>query len=208
MKSEIKNSLKWALPLAVITLVLAAIFSIIATAVLSRVGVIGGITVILAIILIALFFDIVGVAATASSETPFHSMASKGLSGAKYAVWLTKNADRVNTFCTDVIGDINAILSGTAVSVVVTEMVILLSDTNKKLNEYVISVVLTCIVAALTVFVKALGKTFAINNATKIIYNAGYVIYFAENHLHIPIMSFMNNKKHGRARKRKDKKGV
>ncbi|RYM06011.1 hypothetical protein EWH99_03925 [Sporolactobacillus sp. THM7-7] len=208
MKNDIRNSLRWAVPLAVITLVLAAFFSIISTAVLQRVGVVGGVMVILVIILIALFFDIIGVAATASDAAPFHSMASKRMSGAKYAVWLTKNADRVNTFCTDVIGDINAILSGTAASVVLTELIAFFSAESGSLIESIVSVMLTCFVAALTVFVKALGKTFAINNATKIIYRAGYMLYFIEQRLHIPILKIVEKRNSGGARKRKKNKDV
>lgn len=194
MKNELKKSLKWALPLAVITLVLAAIFSIISTAVLNNAGVISGIAVVFVIILIALFFDIIGVASTASSEAPFHSMASKGMKGARYAVWLTKNADRVNTFCTDVIGDISAIISGTAASVVVVELLAVIASKDGGALEYVLSVIVTCLVAATTVFVKALGKTYAIKNSTKIIYKTGYVIYFAECHLHLPILNILDKK--------------
>ncbi|MCO7126595.1 hypothetical protein NIE88_12555 [Sporolactobacillus shoreicorticis] len=195
MKNELKKALKWAVPLAVITFVLAAIFSIVSTAVLSNANVISGTIVVLVIILIALFFDIIGVASTASSEAPFHAIASKGMKGAKYSVWLTKNADRVNTFCTDVIGDASAIISGTAASVVVVEMMALLVYNKSGVVEYIISVIVTSCVAALTVFVKALGKGFAIKNSTKIIYRVGYVMYFTEARLHIPILKILDTKK-------------
>ncbi|MCQ2011474.1 MAG: hypothetical protein ABF629_14195 [Sporolactobacillus sp.] len=208
MKNELKKALKWAVPLAVITFVLAAIFSIVSTAVLSNANVISGTIVVLVIILIALFFDIIGVASTASSEAPFHAIASKGMKGAKYSVWLTKNADRVNTFCTDVIGDASAIISGTAASVVVVEMMALLVYNKSGVVEYVISVIVTSCVAALTVFVKALGKGFAIKNSTKIIYKVGYVMYFAEDHLHIPILMILDTKKKKSKKRKSAKKDV
>ncbi|MFX3616344.1 MAG: hypothetical protein ACE3JK_02285 [Sporolactobacillus sp.] len=195
--------MRWAWPLAVITLVLSAIFSIVATSILNDSGVFTGILVVLVIILFALFFDIIGVAATASSEAPFHAMASKGMRGARYAVWLSKNADRVNTFCTDVIGDMSAIISGTAASVVVVESMALFHDTG--IIEYVLSVGVTCLVAGLTVFVKALGKSFAISNATIIIYRVGFVIYFTEYRLHLPILSLLDRKK-SKAKGKKRKK--
>ncbi|MFT8317431.1 MAG: hypothetical protein ABF651_04035 [Sporolactobacillus sp.] len=195
--------MRWAWPLAVITLVLSAIFSIVATSILNDSGVFTGILVVLVIILFALFFDIIGVAATASSEAPFHAMASKGMRGARYAVWLSKNADRVNTFCTDVIGDMSAIISGTAASVVVVESMALFHDTG--IIEYILSVGVTCLVAGLTVFVKALGKSFAISNATIIIYRVGFVIYFTEYRLHLPILSLLDRKK-SKAKGKKRKK--
>jgi CBS domain containing-hemolysin-like protein len=208
MKNELKKSLKWALPLAVITFVLAAIFSIVSNAILSNANVISGIAVVLVIILIALFFDIIGVAATASIEAPFHAIAAKGMKGAKYSVWLAKNADRVNTFCTDVIGDASAIISGTASSVVVVEMMLILAYNESGFMEYVISVIVTSIVAALTVFVKALGKSFAIKNSTKIIYKVGYVMYFTEDHLHIPILRILDTKKKKGKKRKTAKKDV
>lgn len=206
MKNELKKSLKWAFPLAVITLVLAAIFSIASTAVLSDANVFSGTAVVIVIILIALFFDIIGVASTASSEAPFHAIASKGMKGAKYSVWLTKNADRVNTFCTDVIGDASAIISGTAASVVVVEMMQLLTNDKSGFVEYVVSVIVTSFVAAFTVFVKALGKGFAIKNSTKIIYKVGFVLYFLEDRLHIPILKILDKKKKNKGKKRKKAK--
>ncbi|BBN99054.1 hypothetical protein [Sporolactobacillus terrae] len=206
MKNDLKKALRWALPLAVITFVLAAIFSIASTAVLSNANVFSGTIVVMVIILIALFFDIIGVAATASSEAPFHAIASKGMKGAKFSVWLTKNADRVNTFCTDVIGDAAAIISGTAASVVVVELMALLVYNKSGVAEYIISVIVTSCVAAFTVFVKALGKGFAIKNATKIIYRVGYVMYFTEDHLHIPILKLLDKKKKKKGKKKKTAK--
>ncbi|MCO7176602.1 hypothetical protein ACFP7A_11885 [Sporolactobacillus kofuensis] len=206
MKNELKKALKWALPLAVITLVLAAIFSIVSTAVLSDANVVSGTFVVIVIILIALFFDIIGVASTASNEAPFHAIASKGMKGAKYSVWLTKNADRVNTFCTDVIGDASAIISGTAASVVVVEMMELLSKDKSGFVDYVVSVIVTSLVAAFTVFVKALGKGFAIKNATNIIYKVGFVLYFIEDRLHIPILKILDKKKNKGKKRKKAKK--
>lgn len=199
------KSLKWAFSIAVITLVLAAIFSIISTAVLNGVGVFSGILVVLVIIFIHLLFDIIGVAATAASEVPFHAMASKKVRGAKYAVWLTKNADRVSSFCNDVIGDICGIISGTAAAVVVVELVALFAKENGGLMDYVMSVLVTSLVAALTVYVKALGKTYAINYSVQIMYQVGYLFYFAEHRLHIPILRILDKKTDGKARKRKGK---
>lgn len=205
MKNEIKKSLKWAFSIAVITLVLAAIFSIISTAVLNGVGVFSGILVVLVIISIHLIFDIIGVASTAASEVPFHAMASKRVKGAKYAVWLTQNADRVSSFCNDVIGDICGIISGTAAAVVVVELVALFSERNSGVIDYVMSVLVTSLVAALTVYVKALGKTYAINYSIEIMYKVGFLFYFAEHRLHIPILDILDKKTNGKARKRREK---
>lgn len=201
MKYELRKSLKWASTIAVITLVLAAIFSIISNGILNGVGTVIGILVVLIIILIHLIFDIIGVAATAADEVPFHAMASKRVKGAKHAVWITKNADRVSVFCNDVIGDISGIISGTAAAVVVIELAAVFVHRNNSALEYTISVLFTSMVAALTVFTKALGKTFAIKHSTQIIYRVGYLFYIAENRFHIPILN-----KGGRQKKKRNAK--
>ena len=76
----------------------------------------------------SIFFDIIGIAATAAEEVPFHSMASKKQDGAKWAIILIRNADRVSSFCNDIIGDICGVLSG-AVS---TYIIIYLSGKERR----------------------------------------------------------------------------
>ena len=44
----------------------------------------------------------------------YHAMSSKKIKGAKKAVSFKKNADKVSSFCNDVIGDICGIISGSA----------------------------------------------------------------------------------------------
>ena len=53
-----------------------------------------------------------GVAATSSEEKTFHSMASRRVPGAKEAIWLLKNAEKVASLCNDVVGDICGVISG------------------------------------------------------------------------------------------------
>ena len=73
-----------------------------------------GMFVVLIIVLIGIFFDILGIASTAADENPFHAMAAKKVYGAKLFYQIVRNADRFASFCNDVIGDISGIISGTA----------------------------------------------------------------------------------------------
>ena len=60
---------------------------------------------VLALLILALFiglgilFDIIGVAVTAADPRPFHSMAAHKEKGAKEALKLLRNADRVSSVC-------------------------------------------------------------------------------------------------------------
>ncbi|MFC4617942.1 hypothetical protein ACFO4N_04260 [Camelliibacillus cellulosilyticus] len=203
MKINIQKSLKWSVGIAVITLVLAALFSVTSNALLSGVGWALGMLLVLVIVLIGVLFDIIGVAATATAESPFHAMASEKVKGAKHAIRIARNADRVANFCNDVIGDISGIISGTASAVVVVEIVIHLGHGDGSPLQYVVSVVFTSLVAALTVGGKAFGKTYAIKYSTHIIFQVGRLLCFLEERLHIIIIK---EKKKQKVAKRNAKK--
>lgn len=192
MKPLLK-SIHWSLGIAVITLVLAAIFSVISTFVLSGVTWAVGMIIVFIIVFFGVFFDTIGVAATAAHEKPFHAMASERLNGAKHAVLITRNADKFANFCNDVIGDISGIISGTASAYVVLQLSIQLGYGETSIQQFWISVLFTSVVAALTVGGKAIGKTLAIHYATPIIYQVGRLLYLLEVRLKIKV--FQNNVK-------------
>lgn len=128
------------------------------------------------IIFIGVLFDIIGVAATAGEEAPFHAMASNRLVGAKQAIWLVRNADGVGTFCNDLIGDVAGTLSG-AIGVAI---VFKLSAFSLGLGEAVATTVMVALIAAVTVGGKSIGKSFAISNSTAILIMVGRVLYSLE----------------------------
>ena len=57
-------------------------------------------------IFLGILFDIIGVAVTSSDDKIFHSMSARKVRGAKVAVKFHKNAEKVSSFCCDVVGDI------------------------------------------------------------------------------------------------------
>ena len=188
MKSQIKRSMKFSLTIAVITFVLAAIFSIIASSILSDVIWIFGLIIVLIIVSIGVVFDMLGIASTAAKEQPFHAMAAEKVPGAKESVIILRNADKFASFCNDVIGDISGIVSGTATAIVVLQIADLFNKSEGSTMQVTLSVVLTSIVAAITVGGKALGKYFAINASTNIIFFAGKTISIIERRFKIKIL--------------------
>lgn len=188
MRKILKNSLKWSITIAVITFVLAALFSISSNSVLSGVSWVTGIIVVLVIVLIGIVFDMIGIASASADEVPFHSMAAKKVYGAKHAIRIVRNADKVASFCNDVIGDIAGIISGTASAIVIIQLTIRFSIEKASVGEYVISVLFTSLIAALTVGGKAFGKSFAINYSKQIILQAGKLFQFLDENFHIVII--------------------
>ena len=81
------------------------------------------------------------------------------------AVKLKKNADKVSSFCCDVIGDICGVISGAAG---VTISALLVSKYH--FNLLFVSLVVTAFISSLTIGGKAIGKNIAINKSNIILY--------------------------------------
>jgi CBS domain containing-hemolysin-like protein len=121
--------------------------------------------ILLAIVLLGIVFDVVGVAVTSADEKPFHSMAARKVPGARDAIRLRRQAEKVSSICNDVIGDICGIISG---STGITIAIIIAKVTN--INSLIITLLTTAIIASLTIGGKAIGKSFAINKSNSILY--------------------------------------
>ncbi len=168
-----KKRWKSILSLTLITFVLSIILNLGSNSVLSYLPLALSIVLLFFIILVGVLFDILGVAATAGEEAPFHAMASNRVSGAKQAIRLIRNADRVSTFCNDLIGDVAGTLSG-AVGVAI---VFQLGTASMGLGETLVTTLMVALIAALTVGGKSIGKGFAISKSTTILLVAGKLIY-------------------------------
>ncbi|MBM7542443.1 hypothetical protein [Amphibacillus cookii] len=187
-RSQLNKSLKFSLSIAVITFVLAAIFSVISSAILSGVAWGLGILIVLIIVFLGVFFDTLGVAATAAIEKPFHAMASERVFGAREAVLIVRNADRFASFCNDVVGDISGVISGTASALVVLQLANVLGHGDGSAVQLTINVIMTSVVAALTVGGKAIGKFLGIHYTTTIIILVGKTLAFLDSKFKIKLL--------------------
>ena len=188
MNERWKSSLKFSLTIAVITFVLAAIFSSMSSTILSKVGWVSGLMIVFIIVIIGIIFDMLGIASTAVKESPLHAMAAEKVIGAREAVIIHKNADKFASFCNDVIGDISGIVSGSALTIVIIEISQIMNGANDPSWQIILSIILTSIVAAVTVGGKAIGKYFAINAAVNILLFTGKIIYFIQTKLKIKLL--------------------
>ncbi len=134
-----------------------------------------GFVVLMLVVLVGVFFDIIGTAVSVCGQTHLNAKASRKIPGAKKALALTRNASRVANICNDVIGDICGTVSGgigTALAAVLT--------TAGGTRGMLISVGIAGCIAAITVAGKALGKSFAIDKADDIIFNVGRLLDWPE----------------------------
>ena len=151
--------------ITLISFAVSVLISLLTSGVLPKANVVVAILLLIAFVLIGILFDIVGIAVTAGNEAPFHAMATKRVKGAKNAVFLIRNAEKVSNVCNDVVGDVAGIVSGATTALVVAELAQAYG-----LNSVYLSLMLTGSVAALTIGGKGFGKSIAIGYPNKIIF--------------------------------------
>ncbi|WP_067932921.1 hypothetical protein [Alicyclobacillus kakegawensis] len=165
-KSSLRGALPFVLTIAALSFPISGVFDT-STIFLNEAPWYIGAIVVLLIVFIGALFDMLGVAAAAARETPFHAMASKRVFGARRAIQIVRNAEKVSSVCSDVIGDIAGVLSGAGALAVATQLKNAFGWTGW-LDEASV-IVLTALTTALTVGAKACGKTIAISSPTPII---------------------------------------
>jgi hypothetical protein len=164
---------KWIFTILFWSIVISSSISLISNVVLKGVNIIIACIVLALIIIIGVIFDIIGIAFTAADETPFHAMASKKIKGAKTAIKLIRNADKVSSFCNDVIGDVCGIVSGSAGAIIVVKLL----DRFQSLNSAVMGVVVGTLIASATISFKSTGKSYAIKNSYNIVRRVSRILY-------------------------------
>ncbi len=172
-KNEHTSQRKWLLIVFVSTFALSAVFNMLSTELVENVNNIYiSVALLIAVVILGICFDLIGTAVTAASEVPFHAMASDKKKGAKEALILIKNADRVANICADVIGDICGVLSGAISALIAGNIAKMLGQKDITLTTLLV----TATVTALTVWSKGLFKQIAIKNCNSIIGFIGKII--------------------------------
>ena len=185
-KKERNKTIRWVVMIFIITFFVSGTISFVSDRIMESSSMAVAFLILLAIVLLGIVFDIVGVAVTSADEKPFHSMAARKVPGSIEAIRLLRSAERVSSICNDVVGDICGVVSGSA-SATIAAQVLRTFDFSW---PQMVSLLMSALVAALTVGGKALGKTFAINSCTEIVSSVGKLLHFIH---HIPDL-FTKNK--------------
>ncbi|MBQ7140020.1 MAG: hypothetical protein IJO32_00790 [Bacilli bacterium] len=177
MKKKSKNNKKkknnWLWQAFLITFLLSLIFGGISNTVVVKLNMFFATIVLIAIILIGVLFDLIGMAVASATEAPFHAKAAKKHKGAKESIMLVRNAPQVSNICNDVIGDMCGVISGSIGALLSLNISNILN-----LDLIIVGLVVSAAIASLTVGGKAIGKKFAIKKCTEIIYFAGTIIHY------------------------------
>jgi Mg2+/Co2+ transporter CorB len=163
-----------ALRVGLLSFGLAVTVSYISGQTLARVHVIIAFLFVLMLVVVHIAFDILGTSVTAAEQSPLNAMSAKRIAGARQALWLVRNADRVANFTNDVVGDVVGLVSGAAVTTVALQITRIFRGGAR--SEELVTLGVIGLVSLITVGGKASGKTFAIAHATDVVVLAGRII--------------------------------
>ncbi|MBQ8044239.1 MAG: hypothetical protein IJ272_08890 [Clostridia bacterium] len=180
-----KENRKWIITTFILTFALAMVFGGVSNVVIEKMNLAMAIIVLVLVIALGIIFDMIGMSIATCEEAPFHAKAAKKHSGAKEVIKLLKEKDKATNVCNDLIGDICGIISGSACALISVKVSALLM-----VDVVIVSLVLSAMVAMITVGGKAIGKGISMNNAENIMYMVGAVI-----HLVAPVKDKKKNNK-------------
>ena len=172
-KKERNKTIRWVVTIFFVTIFVSGTISFASDAIMASSTMLVAFVILLAIVLLGIVFDIIGVAVTSADEKPFHSMAARKVPGAQESIRLLRNAERVSSICNDVVGDICGVVSGSASATIAAQVLRNFEFT----AESIVPLIMSALVAGLTVGGKAIGKTFAVNSSTKIVHFVGKFLY-------------------------------
>ena len=172
-KKERNKTIRWVVVIFIVTILVSGLISLISDKIMAASSMLVAFCILLAIVFIGIIFDIIGVAVTSADEKPFHSMAARKVPGAQDAIRLLRNAERVSSICNDVVGDICGVVSGSASATIAAQLLMNFEFSRPR----AVALVMSTLVAGLTVGGKAIGKTFAMESCTAIVHTVGKIIY-------------------------------
>ena len=99
-------------------------------------------------------------------------MAAHKVRGAREAVWMVRNAEKVSSICNDVVGDICGIISGATGALIVAHI----TAGTSGLMKVLVSLLITGLISSGTIGGKAAGKGIAVSASGKVLAVCGRVL--------------------------------
>ena len=166
------KTIRWVITIFIVTIFISGTISLVSEEIMADSSIPVAFLILLAIVLIGILFDVVGVAVTSADEAPFHAMAARKVPGSHESIKLLRNAEKVGSICNDVIGDICGVISGSASATIAAQVI-----ANSRFDNIRLMVlIMSSLVAGFTVGGKAIGKRFAIHSCTTIVFTVGKII--------------------------------
>ncbi len=173
-KKERNKMIRWVVTIFLVTIFVSAVISFASNEIMAVSTIPVAFVILFVIVLIGIVFDIIGMAVASADEKPFHSMAARKVPGAHEAIALLRNAERVSSICNDVVGDICGVVSGSASAAISAQVI---ANAENLSWPQLITLLMSALVAGLTVGGKAIGKGFAISSCTQIVTGVAKLIW-------------------------------
>lgn len=154
---------RWVVTAFALSFCITAVLSLGSDAVVTNMDILIAIPVLLFFIVTGIVFDAVGLAVAIADIKPFNSMASRRMETGKKAVWLISNAEKVGSFCNDLVGDICGVMSGATGTTIAVRLFDGLP------GGVWLTLIMTSLISALIVGFKAIGKLIAVKYSEKIV---------------------------------------
>lgn len=164
---------KWAVIITLWTFFISVILTLVSNVIMPKANISTAIVILMLFVSAGVFSDMIGLAIATANESPFHSMAAHRVGGARNAIFLIRNAEKVSNFFNDVVGDIAGIISGSTTAIIVLRITQVYGY-----DSIIVSLIFTGFVAAITVGGKAIGKGFALKNSNKVTYEVALAFYY------------------------------
>ena len=148
-------------------------FGFLSQTLLSSMGIFFAMIGIACFVFISVIFDMIGIASTSCDKKVIERWTKENIKGSKIALKLSQNSEKVCSFCADVVGDICSTLCGAGGACIVVTLSKVWQGENLIM---VLSIVVSALIAGVTIFCKALMKAKAINNANEIILKVGILL--------------------------------
>ena len=170
-----RRAILYSVRITLLALALGALFSFISEIMADTDALIASSILLVLLILISIFFDAIGIAATSCDIKPLTAMASRHVYGAKTALKLVQNNSRVSTVCSDLVGDTFGIVSGACATIIALTCIVRYTDGGQG-AELGITIAITAAVTALTIGGKSFVKNIAIDKSKEFMMFIGKVL--------------------------------
>ena len=169
-KGRKRQMRRWALTVLLASFFITALLSLASGEIIETLPMFASIIVLILFVSLGIVFDIIGLAVATADITAFNSMAARRLKAGRKAVWLISNTEKVSSVCNDVIGDIAGVVSGATGAAIAAQLF------SASGAEFWLSLMLTSLIAAMTVGGKAAGKSIAMRCSTNIVFLTARVL--------------------------------
>ncbi len=154
---------KWSFSVFCMSLAISMVLAVLSST-METMNLFWGFLILVLVIAVGVVFDFIGLAVASADAGAFHSMAAHGSPYGAKGVWLVQNADKVSSFCNDVIGDISGILSGAIGATLSISM--FAADTPW---SFWVDLLISGAISAVTVGGKAVFKGLAMEHSQKVV---------------------------------------